>query len=190
MTRGILATIYAKGEAEAVHDALTQAYAGRAVRRRPADGRGAGGAARPRLELLPDRRGRRTAAPGRVIVLSVARQPDEGRVGPGGAERQPDAGPRRDGGADAGAGLSVRGARRDEVAEERSAGSRSSSSPSRRWRWRRRWSATRCGTASTSSARPPRSASDPPAPSEMFRIGGLVEDGSLIRGEGETVRSG
>ncbi|MCV2880856.1 cytochrome c maturation protein CcmE [Actibacterium sp. XHP0104] len=29
---------------------------------------------------------------------------------------------------------------------------------------------------------------EPPAPSETFRIGGLVEEGSLIRGQGETVR--
>lgn len=28
----------------------------------------------------------------------------------------------------------------------------------------------------------------PPAPSETFRIGGLVEEGSLIRGQGETVK--
>lgn len=28
----------------------------------------------------------------------------------------------------------------------------------------------------------------PPAPTEIFRIGGLVEEGSLRRGEGETVR--
>jgi len=28
----------------------------------------------------------------------------------------------------------------------------------------------------------------PPAPTETFRMGGLVEDGSLKRGQGETVR--
>jgi len=28
----------------------------------------------------------------------------------------------------------------------------------------------------------------PPAPSEVFRIGGLVEEGSIVRGQGETVR--
>ncbi|MEP2718569.1 cytochrome c maturation protein CcmE [Pseudophaeobacter sp.] len=28
----------------------------------------------------------------------------------------------------------------------------------------------------------------PPPPSEVFRIGGLVEEGSLVRGQGETVR--
>lgn len=28
----------------------------------------------------------------------------------------------------------------------------------------------------------------PPGASEVFRIGGLVEDGSLVRGEGETIR--
>ncbi len=27
----------------------------------------------------------------------------------------------------------------------------------------------------------------PPAPNEVFRIGGLVEDGSLVRGRGETI---
>ncbi len=30
--------------------------------------------------------------------------------------------------------------------------------------------------------------SEPPAPGEVFRIGGLVEAGSLIRGQGETIR--
>ena len=29
---------------------------------------------------------------------------------------------------------------------------------------------------------------EPPAPTEVFRIGGLVEEGSLVRGEGETIR--
>ncbi len=29
---------------------------------------------------------------------------------------------------------------------------------------------------------------EPPGPSEVFRIGGLVEEGSLVRGQGETVR--
>jgi len=29
---------------------------------------------------------------------------------------------------------------------------------------------------------------EPPQPTEVFRIGGLVEDGSLVRGEGETIR--
>ena len=28
---------------------------------------------------------------------------------------------------------------------------------------------------------------EPPSPTEVFRIGGLVEEGSIIRGEGETV---
>ena len=28
---------------------------------------------------------------------------------------------------------------------------------------------------------------DTPSPNEVFRIGGLVEDGSLVRGEGETI---
>lgn len=28
---------------------------------------------------------------------------------------------------------------------------------------------------------------EPPSPSEVFRIGGLVEEGSLVRGEGKTV---
>jgi len=37
--------------------------------------------------------------------------------------------------------------------------------------------------------RPPSEvAENPPSPSEVFRIGGLVETGTLIRGEGETVR--
>jgi len=29
---------------------------------------------------------------------------------------------------------------------------------------------------------------EPPSPTEVFRIGGLVEEGSIVRGEGETVR--
>lgn len=29
---------------------------------------------------------------------------------------------------------------------------------------------------------------NPPPPTEVFRIGGLVEDGTLVRGEGETIR--
>ena len=29
---------------------------------------------------------------------------------------------------------------------------------------------------------------EPPGPDEVFRIGGLVEEGSLVRGEGKTVR--
>jgi cytochrome c-type biogenesis protein CcmE len=35
---------------------------------------------------------------------------------------------------------------------------------------------------------PSQIAADPPAPTELFRIGGLVEEGSIIRGEGETIR--
>lgn len=29
---------------------------------------------------------------------------------------------------------------------------------------------------------------EPPSPTEVFRIGGLVEEGSMVRGEGETVQ--
>lgn len=35
---------------------------------------------------------------------------------------------------------------------------------------------------------PSQVAEAPPGPDEVFRIGGLVEAGSLVRGEGETVR--
>lgn len=35
---------------------------------------------------------------------------------------------------------------------------------------------------------PSQIVSEPPAPNEVFRIGGLVEEGTLIRGQGETVR--
>ncbi|GAA6162438.1 cytochrome c maturation protein CcmE [Pelagimonas sp. KU-00592-HH] len=35
---------------------------------------------------------------------------------------------------------------------------------------------------------PSQVAEEPPQPNEVFRIGGLVEDGTLVRGEGETVR--
>ena len=34
---------------------------------------------------------------------------------------------------------------------------------------------------------PSQIVSDPPRPGEVFRIGGLVEKGSLVRGQGETV---
>ncbi len=34
---------------------------------------------------------------------------------------------------------------------------------------------------------PSQIAEKPPAPSEVFRIGGLVEEGTLVRGQGETV---
>jgi cytochrome c-type biogenesis protein CcmE len=34
---------------------------------------------------------------------------------------------------------------------------------------------------------PSQVAETPPAPGEVFRIGGLVEEGSLVRGQGETV---
>ena len=29
---------------------------------------------------------------------------------------------------------------------------------------------------------------EPPSPAEVFRIGGLVEEGSIVRGQGETIR--
>ncbi len=36
--------------------------------------------------------------------------------------------------------------------------------------------------------RPPSEVvADPPSPTEVFRIGGLVEEGSLVRGQGETI---
>lgn len=35
---------------------------------------------------------------------------------------------------------------------------------------------------------PTQVAEEPPAPNEVFRIGGLVEEGSIVRGQGETVR--
>ena len=35
---------------------------------------------------------------------------------------------------------------------------------------------------------PSQVVAEPPSPTEVFRIGGLVEEGSLVRGEGETVR--
>lgn len=35
---------------------------------------------------------------------------------------------------------------------------------------------------------PSQIAEQAPGPTEVFRIGGLVEDGTLVRGEGETVR--
>jgi len=35
---------------------------------------------------------------------------------------------------------------------------------------------------------PSEIAAEPPSPSEVFRIGGLVEEGTLVRGQGETVR--
>lgn len=35
---------------------------------------------------------------------------------------------------------------------------------------------------------PSQVAAEPPAPNQTFRIGGLVEVGSLVRGQGETIR--
>ncbi|TCM86507.1 cytochrome c maturation protein CcmE [Rhodovulum steppense] len=35
---------------------------------------------------------------------------------------------------------------------------------------------------------PSQIVAEPPAPTEVFRIGGLVEEGSLQRGQGETIR--
>jgi cytochrome c-type biogenesis protein CcmE len=35
---------------------------------------------------------------------------------------------------------------------------------------------------------PSQIAADPPGPSEVFRIGGLVEVGTLVRGQGEVIR--
>jgi cytochrome c-type biogenesis protein CcmE len=35
---------------------------------------------------------------------------------------------------------------------------------------------------------PSQIATDPPGPSEVFRIGGLVEIGTLVRGQGEVIR--
>lgn len=35
---------------------------------------------------------------------------------------------------------------------------------------------------------PSQIAAEPPAPSEVFRIGGLVEEGSLVRGQGLAIR--
>ena len=35
---------------------------------------------------------------------------------------------------------------------------------------------------------PTQVAEEPPAPNEIFRIGGLVEEGSIVRGQGETGR--
>ena len=34
---------------------------------------------------------------------------------------------------------------------------------------------------------PSQVVSDPPSPGEVFRIGGLVSDGSIVRGQGETI---
>ncbi|MAQ85098.1 cytochrome c maturation protein CcmE [Psychromarinibacter halotolerans] len=34
---------------------------------------------------------------------------------------------------------------------------------------------------------PSQVAEEPPAPNETFRLGGLVEDGTLVRGQGETI---
>ena len=35
---------------------------------------------------------------------------------------------------------------------------------------------------------PSQVVAEPPSPTEVFRIGGLVEEGSIVRGQGETVR--
>ncbi len=51
----------------------------------------------------------------------------------------------------------------------------------------RRSSATRCATASSSSAPRASSPSHPPRAGERFRLGGLVEEGSVVR-DGGAVR--
>ena len=105
--RGILATIYVKGDAQAIHGALADRYAARALRRRPAIWRGAGDAACPRLELRAcRRRGRPRAGPGDRLL--GARQPLQGLVRSGDPEREPHARPRRDRRADGGAALPVK----------------------------------------------------------------------------------
>lgn len=48
------------------------------------------------------------------------------------------------------------------------------------------WALTMSGAAQYSLS-PSEVAADPPPPDQFFRIGGLVEEGSVIRGEGETV---
>ena len=60
--RGILATIYVRGEATAIHAALAGGLRRRAVHRRAALRRGAGDAARARLELRASRGDRRPPA--------------------------------------------------------------------------------------------------------------------------------
>ncbi|NJN05170.1 MAG: cytochrome c maturation protein CcmE [Rhodobacteraceae bacterium] len=35
---------------------------------------------------------------------------------------------------------------------------------------------------------PSQVVAEPPSPTEVFRIGGLVEEGSIVRGQGETIR--
>ena len=105
--RGILATIYVRGEAAAIHAALAEAYADEPFivvlpfGEAPAT-RHVRGSNFVHLGVIADRR------PGRVDGLLGARQPDQGLVGPGDPERQPDARPARDHGADGGAAVPVR----------------------------------------------------------------------------------
>ena len=72
--------------------------------------------------------------------------------------------------------------------QEDNAGSRScGSSPS----WRSALSTALIGYAMRDGINffrtPSQVAEEPPAPSEVFRIGGLVEEGTLVRGQGETI---
>ena len=105
--RGILATIYVRGEAEAIHAALAAAYAGEPfivvlpLGEAPATRHVRGS------NFVHLGRHRRPAAGAGDGVLRP-RQPDQGILGPGDPERQPDARPARDHGADGGAPLPVR----------------------------------------------------------------------------------
>ena len=109
--RGILATIYVRGEGPAIHAALGAAYADEPFivvlpyGEAPAT-RHVRGSNFVHLGVIPDRR------PGRVMVFSALDNLDQGIVRPGDPERQPDARPARDHGADGGAAVSVRRLRR------------------------------------------------------------------------------
>ncbi len=91
---------------EQVHDALAAAYAGRAVRARPAAGQqprtsATAGSNAAQLQAVVD------LDSGRIVVTERDRQPRQGRGRPGGAERQPDARPAGDGRPHRGRGRAV-----------------------------------------------------------------------------------
>ncbi len=98
MNRGILSTIYVKGDPEEIQRTLVAALRERALRACAGHGRRARDAACAGLQPLPDR-GDGGPAAGAGDHRLGARQSGEGRLGAGGAVREPDARPAGDGGA-------------------------------------------------------------------------------------------
>ena len=106
MNRGILATVYVKGDAKIVHQTLEKAYENEPFLRVLPFGalpstRDIAGSNFCHLGVIGDRK------PGRAVVVAVLDNLTKGSLGPGDPEREPDAGDRRDGRTDAGPGVSL-----------------------------------------------------------------------------------